>query len=46
MEDSSELHVYETMVTYLDPGLHEVEPESQRLPHEDVWVVTVLESSF
>lgn len=29
---------------YLNPGLHEVEPERERLPHEHIWIVTLVES--
>lgn len=28
---------------YLYPGLHQVEPERQRLPHEHIWIVALVE---
>lgn len=33
----------EDWTRYLDPGLHQVEPERQRLPHEHIGVVAVVE---
>lgn len=29
---------------YLNPGLHEVKPERERLPHEHIRIVTLVES--
>lgn len=29
---------------YLNPGLHEVKPERQRLPHKHIRIVTLVES--
>lgn len=28
---------------YLYPGLHQVEPERERLPHEHIWIVALVE---
>lgn len=28
---------------YLYPGLHQVEPECERLPHEHIWIVALVE---
>lgn len=28
---------------YLNPGLHQVEPERERLPHEHIWIVALVE---
>lgn len=28
---------------YLNPGLHQVQPERQRLPHEHIWIVALVE---
>lgn len=32
-----------TGLPYLDPGLHQVQPEGQRLPHEHVRIVALVE---
>ena len=31
---------------YLDPGLCEADPHGELLPHEDVWVVSLAETSL
>ncbi len=32
--------------SYLDPGLGEPDPHGELLPHEDVWVVSLPETSL